>query len=158
MTAKVLPPTIEGTRIGRLARVCYHQRKRVLVCWIVAFVAITALSQSIKGEFSNKFSGGHSQSQLAQNLLTKNFPARAGDTADAVFKTAQPVNSPESQAAINAADQVLARTPHVTGIQSPFGPGGASQISRTDPDIAYSVIQFNAITQDIPKNDLVTML
>jgi len=158
MTAKVLPPTIEGTRIGRLARVCYHQRKRVLVCWIVAFVAITALSQSIKGEFSNKFSGGHSQSQLAQNLLTKNFPARAGDTADAVFKTAQPVSSPQSQAAINAADQVLARTPHVTGIQSPFAPGGASQISRTDPDIAYSVIQFNAITQDIPKNDLVTML
>jgi RND superfamily putative drug exporter len=158
MSSAAAPPTIEGTRIGRLARVCYERRRTVLILWIVAFIGITALSGVAKGKFSNKFSGGNSQSQLAQNLLTKNFPAKAGDTADAVFKTAAPITDPASRAAIAQAISVLAKTPHVTNIRSPFDQGASSQISQIDPHIAYAVIQFDKITQDIPKKDLVAII
>jgi RND superfamily putative drug exporter len=158
MSSKVLPPTIEGTRIGRLARTCYERRWRVLIGWILAFVVITGVSQVAKGKFEDKFSGGNSQSQLAQNLLSKKFPARAGDTANAVFRTADNVNSPQSMAAINQAGQVLAKQPHVLSIRGPFDQGAQSQISKTDPHIAYSVIQFDKTTQDLPKPDLVAFL
>ncbi|MDQ6616668.1 MAG: MMPL family transporter [Actinomycetota bacterium] len=158
MSSKELPPTIEGTRIGRLARFCYERRRLVLIAWIVGFFAITALSQMAKGKFEDKFSGGNSQSQLAQNLLTKKFPARAGDTANAVFRVADNVNSPQGMAAINQVDQQLAKMPHVASVRGPFDQGGQSQISRTDPHIAYSVIQFDKTTQDLPKKDMQSLV
>jgi putative drug exporter of the RND superfamily len=158
MSSKDLSPTIEGTRIGRIARFCYERRKLVLIAWIVGFIAITAISGAVKGKFEDKFSGGNSQSQLAQNLLTKKFPARAGDTANAVFRSTDPVTSAAGMAAINAADQQLATFPHVLSIRGPFDQGGQSQISQSDPHIAYSVIQFDKTTQDLPKADMVTFL
>ena len=154
MRSKDLPPTVDATRLGRLARYCYHHRKRVLLAWVVAFLVLNVASGAIKGKFEDKFSGGNSQSQLAQNLLTKKFPARAGDTADAVFKLNVDVTSPEGRAIIDQIDQQLARQPHVVGVTGPFDQGG-SQISQRDPHIAYSVIQFDKTTQDLPKNDMV---
>ncbi|HEX3424854.1 MAG TPA: MMPL family transporter [Acidimicrobiales bacterium] len=158
MSSKDSVATIEETRMGRLARTCYHRRWRVLAAWIIALVVITGISQTAKGKFSNKFSGGHSQAQLAQNLLTQRFPAKSGDTADAVFKVSGNVTSPQNQAAINAFDQQLLKLPHILAVVSPFGAQGAGQLSRTDPSIAYSVIQFDKITQDIPVTDLKMVL
>jgi putative drug exporter of the RND superfamily len=158
MISKDLPPTIAGTRLGRLARFCYDRRKLVLVSWVVAFIVLNIIAAGVKGKFEDKFSGGNSQSQLAQNLLTKQFPARAGDTANAVFRTNDNINSTASRAAINQIDQQLAKQPHVVSIQGPFDQGGQSQISRTDPHIAYSVIQFDKTTQDLPKNDMKNLL
>jgi putative drug exporter of the RND superfamily len=158
MSAKDPSPTIEGTRLGRLAKLCYDRRKLVLVSWVVAFVVLNVIAAGVKGKFEDKFSGGNSQSQLAQNLLTAKFPAKAGDTANAVFRTADNVTSPQSRAAITQIDQQLARQPHVVSVQGPFDPGGQGQISRTDPHIAYSVIQFDKTTQDLPKSDMTNLV
>ena len=158
MSSKAHAPTIDGTRIGRLGRFCYERRRLVLATWVVAFVVLNVLSGTIKGKFEDKFSGGHSQSQLAQNLLTKKFPARAGDTANVVFKTTDDVGSPAAQALINQVDQQLARQPHVLNVRSPFDQGGGSQISPTDPHIAYSVIQFDNTTQNLPKADMTKLV
>jgi RND superfamily putative drug exporter len=158
MISTDLPPTIEGTRLGRLARFCYARRKLVLVSWVVAFVVINVIAGGVKGKFEDKFSGGNSQSQLAQNLLTKKFPARAGDTANAVFRADDNVNPGASRAAINQIDQQLAKQPHVISVQGPFDQGGEAQVSRTDPRIAYSIIQFDKTTQDLPKNDMKNLL
>jgi len=158
MSSKDHSPTIEGTRIGRLARFCYDRRKLVLLAWVVAFIVLNVLAVSVKGTFNDKFTGGKSQSQLAQNLLTKNFPARSGDTANAVFRSAGDVNSSSSQAAISAVDQRLAQQPHVLSVRGPFDQGGQSQISRSDPHIAYSVIQFDTTTQNLPKADMTKLV
>ncbi len=158
MSSKELPPTIEGTKIGRLARFCYERRRLVLITWIVAFIVLNAASGIVKGKFEDKFSGGNSQAQLAQNLLTAKFPARAGDTANAVFKTSDPVTSPAARAAIDEADQRLARQPHVLSVRGPFDQGAQGQISSIDPRIAYSVIQFDKTTQDLPKKDMQSLV
>ncbi len=158
MISNDLPATIEGTRLGRLARFCYERRKAVLASWIVAFVVLNIIAGAVKGKFEDKFSGGHSQSQLAQNLLTRNFPARAGDTANVVFRATGSITSPSTQAAINQIDQELAKQPHVAGVQGPFDQGGQAQISRTDPHIAYSIIQFDRTTQDLPKSDMTNLV
>jgi putative drug exporter of the RND superfamily len=158
MSSKDLPRTIEGTRLGRLAKFCYDRRKLVLLSWVVAFVVLNVIAGGVKGKFEDKFSGGNSQSQLAQNLLTKKFPAKAGDTANAVFRTADAVTSAQSRAAITQIDQQLAKQPHVVSVQGPFDPRGQNQISRTDPQIAYSVIQFDKTTQDLPKADMTNLV
>ena len=164
MSAQGLPPTapqgvaptVDSTRIGRLARLCYDRRKLVLVAWVVGFVVLNVLALGVKGVFNNKFTGGHSQAQLAQNLLTDKFPARAGTTADAVFLTTGAVTAPSSRADIDQIDQVLAHQPNVLAVKSPFAAGNQSQISRTDAHIAYSVIQFASLIP--PKNDMVKLI
>src|SRR5579884_6028 len=149
MSSTAATPTIQNTRMGRLARTCYQRRRRVLLVWGLLLVVVFGFSGALKGKFSNKFTGGHSQAQLAQNLLTEKFPVRSGDSADAVFDVSGDVHSPANQAAIAAFDQQLMGIPHVLGVRSPFDTGGANQISPTDAHIAYSVIQFDKITQDV---------
>jgi len=158
MTSKDLPASVEGTRLGLLAQWCYDRRKLVLASWVVAFIVLNVIAGGVKGKFEDKFSGGQSQSQLAQNLLTKSFPARAGDTADAVFRTAGDINSVQSRAAIDQVDLQLAKQPHVDSIQGPFDQNSQAQISRTNPHIAYSIIQFDKTTQDLPKNDMTKLV
>ena len=132
MIANDFPPTIEGTRLGRLSRFCFDRRRLVLVSWLVALIVLNVVAGAVKGKFEDKFSGGHSQSQLAQNLLTKKFPAKAGDTANVVFGTGDSVTSPQSRAAIDRIDRLLAGQSHVVAVQGPFDPGGQAQAHATD--------------------------
>ncbi|MDP9073031.1 MAG: MMPL family transporter [Actinomycetota bacterium] len=154
MSSNDLAHTVESTRLGRLARFCYQRRRVVLAAWFLGLIAVTVLGQAVGGKFEDKFSGGKAESQLAQNVLTQRFPARAGDTADVVFRSADPITSPANQTAIAQVDQALAGQLHVASVRGPFDPGGQNQISPLDPHIAYSVIQFDKTTQDLPIPDL----
>src|SRR5215831_16513079 len=68
-----------GNRLGRLALWCYHHRRAVLAYWIVALVIVTGVSRVAGADFRNKFGGGHSESQQAQDFLKSHFPSQAGD-------------------------------------------------------------------------------
>ncbi len=85
----------------------------MLGVWIVVLVVVTALSQMIGSAYEDKFSGGHSESQQVQDLLAERFPARAGDTAEVVFRTSpDPVTTPANQQAIeNVVAKVKAASP-----------------------------------------------
>ena len=80
--------------LGRLARWCYAKRRRVVLLWVVGLIVITGASQVWHGVFANKFNGGNSESAQAQSLLAHRFPTQAGDDAQVVFRTADPVTSP----------------------------------------------------------------
>src|SRR5271165_1558510 len=82
------------TVLGRLAAWCHDHRRPVLLAWIVLLVLVTGVSQAVGAHWQDKFGGGNSQSQQVQNLLSAKFPARAGDTADVVFKTGAAVTDP----------------------------------------------------------------
>ena len=137
-------------RLGRLARWCYDRRRLVLALWLVALIGVTGASQAIRGVFANKFNGGSSESARAGALLSQRFPARAGDSAQVVFHTADPATSQGAQAAITQTLAGLRGLPDVAGVRSPFDPGGAAQISR-DGHIAYGTVQFDKITDNLPK-------
>ena len=89
-----------GNRLGRLALWCYHHRRAVLVMWIVALVLVTGVSRSAGASFRNKFGGGHSESQQAQDFLKAHFPSQAGDSAQVVFQTDDSITSPANRAAV----------------------------------------------------------
>src|SRR5262249_11427920 len=118
-----------GNRLGRLALWCYHHRRAVLAAWIIALVLVTGVSRSAGASFRNKFGGGHSESQQAQDFLKAHFPSQAGDSAQVVFQTDEPITSPANRAAVTDTLASLRGMPHVADVRSPFDPGFGSQIS-----------------------------
>ena len=58
-----------GNGLGRLAAWCYDHRRRVLLGWLLAVVAIIGLAQWAGSRLDNNFALASSPSQQAQNLL-----------------------------------------------------------------------------------------
>ena len=136
--------------LGRIARWCFERRRTVLAVWLVALIGVTGASQVFHGIFENKFNGGGSDSAHAQSLLAHRFSRQAGDTAEIVFHTTDPVTSAANRATITPTLVAIRGLPHVTGIRSPFDPAGSAEISR-DGHIAYAEVQFDRITDNLPK-------
>src|SRR5260370_15037076 len=135
--------------LARLARWCYRRRRLVVVFWIAGFVVMIALGGAIGNGYSDNFSGGHSDSISAFNLLKTRFPARAGDTADIVFTAAKGVNDPGVRAGMESlfAEVGPGRVPHVVALDSPYQSAG--RISG-DGSIAYATVTFDKQSGDLP--------
>ena len=61
--------------LGRLARVAFRRRGRVVLAWVAALVVAMGLSAAFAGDFAADYSAPGSDSQQAQNLLEDRFPA-----------------------------------------------------------------------------------
>ncbi|HEX4777711.1 MAG TPA: MMPL family transporter [Acidimicrobiia bacterium] len=133
--------------LGRLATACYRYRRRVVAAWIAALVTITALGFVVPGRFETKLGGGHPESQRAQSLLERRFPAQAGDTATVVFQTDR---RPVDRRAVTAVLATLRALAHVAGVRGPFDAGAGNQLSR-DGHVAYATIVFDRTTDDLPR-------
>jgi putative drug exporter of the RND superfamily len=139
----------ETAGLGRLAGWCYDHRRWVLVMWVVGAIAIIGLSSSLGSAFSNNFTGGNSAAQRAQNLLAARFPAQAGDTADVVIQTTEPLTDPSNSAQVARLVAALAPLAHVTGVQSPLAPGAEHQVSA-DGRTGFAVVQFDNTSGHLP--------
>jgi RND superfamily putative drug exporter len=118
---------------------------------VLLLVGTITAAQLVGTRFENKFTSGNVPSQQALNLLQSRFPAAAGDQAQVVFKTAEPVSSASNRAAIERLAQELRGLPYVASVLSPFTPQGAFQISR-DGHIAYLTLIFTKSTYLLPKS------
>jgi len=140
-------PTARG--LGRLAAWCYDHRRRVLLGWLLAVVAIIGLAQWSGSRLDNNFALGGSPSQQAQNLLASRFPSQQGDSADVVLRSPGPLDSPANAATIGRLVRSLRLLPHVSGVQSPLAPGAGQQLSP-GRRIGFVVVQFDATAADLP--------
>ncbi|MGH9080105.1 MAG: MMPL family transporter, partial [Acidimicrobiales bacterium] len=142
------PATAGESAIGRLAGWCHDHRRRVLVLWIAAIIVVTVVAQSMGSRFQESFGSGNSASQQVQNLLAARFPETAGTNADVVISTTGPVQSPANRATTDMLVKRLSALPHVSGLRSPFEPGG-HQIAANGR-IAFAVVQFDQDESTIP--------
>ena len=135
--------------LAGLSRWCYHRRRAVVALWVIGFVVLNAFGAGIGSAYSDNFSGGHSDSIAAFDLLKTRFPARAGDTADIVFAAPGGVRAPEVRSAMEAllADVGPGRVPHVVAIDTPY-----QGVGRISPDgaIAYATVTFDKQSGDLP--------
>jgi len=123
-----------------LARICYRRRWLVLAIWIILFVGINAISQSVGSAFANSFTLPGTNSTSAQNLLKTGFTGQSGDVDQMVFHALSgSIQSHKSQ--IDTAVANVAKQPDVARVISPFV-GGNLQISAGGK-IAYAVIYFS---------------
>jgi RND superfamily putative drug exporter len=141
----------------RLATFCYRRRWAVLGVWILALVALFGLGKAAGGSYKDNFSLPASESQRAFNLLSSKFPAQSGDSVQVVEKAVAGVNDPQVRVRFEGLLASLARQPHVSGVQSPYAPGGARQISK-DGTVAYANVQFNVRANDVKSAESKAML
>jgi RND superfamily putative drug exporter len=146
-----------STRLGRLARVCYSRRRVVLALWVLVLIDITLIAALAGSRFANKFGSGNSESARAQRILRQRFPAAAGDSAQVVFRTTEPIASPSNRADIAALAGSLEGLPHVSGVTSPFSPAARGQVSP-DGHTAFAVVQFDRQSGDLPKAAIQTVI
>jgi putative drug exporter of the RND superfamily len=135
------PPT-GNPLLVRVAVSSFIHRRRVIATWFLALVAVTAIGQAAGSRFLDSFGGGNSQSQQAQDLLARTFPADAGDRAELVFQSNSGLRSP---AVSTAVEDVIAKTraiPHITGVTDPLGADGGAQLAA-DGRTGYAVVQFD---------------
>jgi RND superfamily putative drug exporter len=126
----------------------------VLPVWIVVLVLVSVLANSIGANFQDKFSSGNSEAGKAQTLLEEHFPQRAGASADVVFRTAAPIDSPRSKEQIAAVVQRLRTLGHPVGaVTGPFDADAAGQVSAKG-HIAYASVQFDTKVEDLKKADV----
>ena len=135
--------------LARVSRWCYRHRRRVLLLWVAAFIAINGIGAAVGNAYSNNFSGGQSDSMSAYNLLKTKFPSRAGDTADIVFTSSAGVQSPTVRSAMTAlfAEVGPGRIAHVVALDSPYTSPGRISANGT---IAYATLTFDKQAGDLP--------
>ena len=127
--------------LQRIAHFAYRRRRLVLALWLVALIGVNVLGSSIGSSFSQSFSLPGTESQRAVDLLHARFPARAGDSGQIVFSSPGDVRTPAVEARLSGVFTAVAHVPGVTGVESPYSPAGARQISK-DGTVAYATVDF----------------
>jgi putative drug exporter of the RND superfamily len=144
----------QNGRLGIVARVggwVGGHRRLVLLGWIVALGAALGASSAVGTNYSNSFSLKGTDSQRAVDLLKRDFPAQSGDSDQIVFHTRSgSVTAPAVQARVAPVLKQIARLPHVSGVVSPYSPGGAQAVSR-DGQIAFATVNFDQRANTVPK-------
>ena len=127
--------------LQRLAHLCYRRRRRVVVLWVLALVAVNVIGSQIGSSYSQGFSLPGTESQRAVDLLQARFPAKAGDSGQIVFADAAGVRQPAIEARMLAVFARVGQVPGVTGVESPYAGPGARQVSK-DGTVAYATVDF----------------
>src|ERR1700738_1557626 len=102
--------------LQRLAAWSYRRRRRVLVLWIVALIAIMAIGSRVGSTYSQGFSLPGTELQQAAQLLAARFPARAGDEGQIVFARSTGVRDAAVQARMEALFAEVSKVPGVAAV------------------------------------------
>src|SRR4051794_23211801 len=103
------------------------------------------MGSAYAGKFSNNAHLPNTESQQAFDLLRQHFPAHAGFDGTVVFKADNGVNDPAVRQRMEALFASVQGAPRVVGIDSPYAPDGARQVSR-DGRIAYADVRFTDLS------------
>jgi RND superfamily putative drug exporter len=126
----------------------------VIATWVVLLIGLAALAQAIKTNYDNSFSIPGTDSATALQLLAKAAPAQAGDSDTIVWQVTQgSVRDQAVSARMTGVLRQVATMPEVTAVASPYGPGGAAQISG-DGRIAYATVEFAKQADSLAKPDV----
>jgi RND superfamily putative drug exporter len=145
---------MEVVDMAGLARWCFEQRLRVVALWLLALVAVAAISVAAGTRFSTDLSLPGTDSQAAVGLLAASYPAASGESDQVVIQTRHGgrIRSAAVEAAVKAALARAATVPGIASIASPYGPGGAAQISRSGT-VAFARVSWAKASAQISKSD-----
>ena len=135
--------------LERLARWSVRRRRLVVAAWLVALVGIGVLGSVAGGDSANNFRIPGSESQAVTDLLKERFPARAGDSAQLVFKAEKGVTDPTVRAAMEDLFARVAQVGHVLSVDSPYA--ATAEATSADGAVGFATVQFDAPGPDIPK-------
>ncbi|HEX4017772.1 MAG TPA: MMPL family transporter [Frankiaceae bacterium] len=133
-----------------MAHWCFRHRRLVLLLWLVAFIAMGAISNGVGSKYANSFTLPATDSSRALTLLQTEFPVASGETDTIVWHVKQgKVTDPAVQARITPMLAKVAKLPHIKTVVSPYTSAGARQISAGGT-IAYANFTFAGTGPAIP--------
>jgi RND superfamily putative drug exporter len=140
--------------MASLARWCFEHRWRVVALWLLALVAVAAISATAGTRFNTDLSLPGTDSQAAASVLAASYPAASGESDQVVIQATHgaTLRSAAVESAVKAALAKVAAVPGVQGIASPYGPGGAAQISRTGT-VGFARVTWDKDSAQITKAD-----
>jgi len=122
----------------------------VVLFWAMVLVVVSLLSAAAGSDYSNSFSLPKTESSDAINLLEAASPKVSGDVDQIVF-TASGSAGVRNPAVVDRINSMLAReakVPHVSNIVSPYGPQGATHVSK-DGKVAFATVTFDRQAQNL---------
>ena len=141
-----------------LARWCLRRRRLVFAGWLIALVALTVISRAVGISYATKFTLPGSPSTQALAILQHDFPSASGDADQIVFEArAGSIASDPVRSEIETMLSRVKQLPRVAAVTSPYGPYGASQLSR-DGKIAFATVDFDAQAQDLPSGAVAAVI
>ena len=144
--------------MSAIARWCFRRRFAVIAAWVLVLVGLGTLSQAVKSDFNNSFSLPGTGSTTAQQLLAKAIPAQAGDSDPIVWQVSHgTVRDATVTTQMNSVLKQIATMPEVAAVVSPYGPHGATQISR-DGRTAYATVDFAKQANNLAKADITRVI
>jgi len=118
-------------RLYGLGRFCVRHRFVVCGVWLVAAVALIAISHSLGETTSEDLSLPGTDSQRAADTLAKSFPNQANGSSPIVLHAAHgKLTEPQYASAVNQVAADVAKAPHVASVVNPLTPKGASALSK----------------------------
>jgi putative drug exporter of the RND superfamily len=137
----------------KLARWCTTHRKYVLLGWVLLLLLVSAFAHSAGTSYSNNFTLPHSDAQRAADLLTRSFPAQAGDRDTIVYAVSSgTVRRPAIRARMSATFARVAKLPHVASVISPYGSAAAGKSISADGKIAFATVVFDEKANVLPES------
>jgi RND superfamily putative drug exporter len=134
-----------------LARFCVRRRFVVLAVWLVAAVALIAVSHQLGENTNDNLSLPGTDSQRASDTLAKSFPDQANGTSPIVLHAhSGKLTEPKYSGAIDEAAADVAKNPNVASVLNPLTPQGASALSK-DQTTGYL-----SVTLAVPPGELST--
>jgi RND superfamily putative drug exporter len=114
-----------------LAQFCVRRKFAVLAVWLVATIALVAVSHSLGDNTNDNLSLPGTDSQAATDALAKSFPDQANGSSPIVLHAKSgKLTDAKSAEAVAAAAAGVAKEPHVASVVSPLTPQGATALSK----------------------------
>ena len=139
-----------------LARWCYRHRIVVVALWVIALLGLGAAGSVAGSAYNDSFALPGTESTKALSLLSKAFPAAAGESDTIVWHVDQgTVQDADVKARVQSMLAKVGHAPAVTSVTSPYTTQGAAQVSK-DGHTAYATVafksQFDKLNPDDVKN------
>jgi RND superfamily putative drug exporter len=136
--------------VARVAQRAAAHPRRVIIGWILLLIAALGISGALGTRYANNFSLPGTESQRAADLLTRDFPAQAGDSDQIVLGVQ---HGSVTEAAVRSRVEPMlaevARQQHVTGVVSPYSAQGAHAVSP-DGKVAFATVTFDEKANILP--------
>ena len=125
--------------LENLASWCHRHRWTVVIVWVVAAVGAVVAAGGAGGDYATSARLVGTDSDAAYQLLAREFPSGAGETATIVFHRTAAGGVATARPAIDAYLHEISPLPRVAEVASPFDqPGRVS----ADGTIGYATVDF----------------
>ena len=141
-----------------LAQFCIRRRFVVLAVWLVATIALVAVSHRLGDNTNDNLSLPGTDSQAATNALAKSFPDQAnGSSPIVVHAKSGRLTDAKNAEAVNKSAAAVAKEPNVASVTNPLTPQGATALSK-DETTGYLSVTLSVSPGSLSVEDVETII